>query len=824
MDKELRILILEDVDVDAELTELELRKGGIIFIAKHVAAKDAFLKELEEFLPDVILSDYSLPQFDGLSALLAAKEKNPDVLFLMVSGTIGEELAIEILKKGATDYVSKSNLKRLVPAINRALKEAEERLKLKQMKKSLQESEKLYRLLAENTYDMITRHLPDSTYLYVSPASRILFGYEPEELIGTKAFDQMHPEDVRKVIAISKEAVRTGGSYVGQYRHLNKYGQYIWVETAGKVIKKEDTGAIEDIICVVRDITERKADEEALRASEAELHSNYFTQTAITMILNESLENIPLELVLQKVLNMILSIPGLSFESVGSMYLVENESGCLVIKARYNLPEQVNNLCAHLPSGKCLCGQTALTQKIRFIDHIDECHEICYEGMAPHGHYFVPIVFCGRTLGIINIYLQEGHIRDEKEEEFLRAVADTLSGIIVRRQAEDERERMHAQLLQAQKMEAIGQLAGGIAHDFNNILTAMMGYAHILKTKMREDDPLRTYADHVLSLSDRAASLTQSLLAFSRKQVMNPRATDMNEIIRTVERLLLRIIGEDIQPRTVLSEKDLIVMADHGQIEQVLMNLATNARDAMPEGGSLTIGTETMDIDDEFIKEHGFGKKGPYALVSITDTGMGMDRETREKIFEPFFTTKEVGKGTGLGLSMVYGIVKQHDGFINVYSEPGKGTTFRIYLPLIQEKMGVEEAKSDVLNPPETGTETILLAEDEKVVREFIKKLLEDYGYKVIEAIDGGDAINRFKLYKDKIQFVLLDIIMPEKNAREVYENIRQINPNIKALFMSGYTADMMLKKRILEDGFDFIEKPLSPTKLLRKVREILDK
>ena len=263
-------------------------------------------------------------------------------------------------------------------------------------------------------------------------------------------------------------------------------------------------------------------------------------------------------------------------------------------------------------------------------------------------------------------------------------------------------------------------------------------------------------------------------------------------------------------------------MADPGQIEQILMNLATNARDAMPKGGLLTIRTETADIDHKFMTEHSFGQEGKYALISFTDTGMGIDRETREKIFEPFFTTKEAGKGTGLGLSMVYGIIKQHEGYINVYSEPGKGTTFRIYLPLIEAK--VEEIKPEGIQPVETGTETMLLAEDETEVREFTKHLLEENGYQVIEAIDGQDAINKFKVNKNEIQFVLLDVIMPNKSGKDVYDEIKQIRPDIKVLFMSGYPADIIQKHDILEKRFAYIEKPASPTKLLRKIREVLGK
>ncbi len=560
-----------------------------------------------------------------------------------------------------------------------------------------------------------------------------------------------------------------------------------------------------------------------LEAALAQSEKHYrFTQSVINMILGESLENNSLEELLQKALNMILSIPWLSFESTGSIYLVENEPATLVMKAQSNLSGQVKKMCKQIPFGACLCGLAALNREIQFADHIDERHENRCEDMSPHGHYTAPILFGGRTLGVINIYLKEGVGRNQKEEDLLHSVANTLASIIVRRQGEDERAKLHTQLLQAQKMEAVGQLAGGVSHDFNNILTALMGYAHIMKMKMKEDDPLRSYADQILSLSDKAANLTQSLLSFSRKRIMNPEPVTLNEIIGRIDHLLSRIIGEDIQLQTMLSEEDPVVMADSGQIEQALMNLAANARDAMPEGGFLTIGTETIAIDNEFIKEHGFGKEGEYALIAVTDTGAGMDRETREKIFEPFFTTKEVGKGTGLGLSMVYGIIKQHEGHINVYSEPGRGTTFRIYLPLIETK--VDKIKPEVIQPAETGTETVLLAEDESEVREFTKKMLEEYGYKVITAGSGQEAIDEFKAHKDKIRLLLLDVIMPNRNGKEAYDAIKKIAPDIKVLFMSGYPADIILKHDIIEKGFAYIEKPASPTKLLKKMREALGK
>ena len=385
-----------------------------------------------------------------------------------------------------------------------------------------------------------------------------------------------------------------------------------------------------------------------------------------------------------------------------------------------------------------------------------------------------------------------------------------------------EKKKLEAQLRQSQKMEAVGQIAGGIAHDFNNILTAIIGYASITQMKMREDDPLRHNVDQVLVSAERAANLTQGLLAFSRKQISNPTLVNLNELIEKIEKFLRRVIGEDIEFQTILTDKDITVMADHGQIDQALMNLATNARDAMPKGGLLTIETGTVEIDEEYIKAHGYGKAGTYALISVTDSGIGMDEKTREKIFEPFFTTKEVGKGTGLGLSIVYGIIKQHAGYINCYSEPGKGTTFRIYLPLI--KTALKEVQPVEVIEPAGGTETILLAEDEENVRELTRIVLEEYGYKVIEAIDGEDAVNKFMENKDRIGLLLLDVIMPQKSGKEAYDRIAKIKPGIKVLFTSGYPADFIHREEITEQGLTFVSKPISPTALLKKVREVLDK
>jgi PAS domain S-box-containing protein len=385
-----------------------------------------------------------------------------------------------------------------------------------------------------------------------------------------------------------------------------------------------------------------------------------------------------------------------------------------------------------------------------------------------------------------------------------------------------QRVKLEEQLCHASKMQAIGRLTGGIAHDFNNILSVIMGYGEILRDEIDQTDPRRNYVDQILSVSEKGSTLINGLLAFSRKQAINPRAVEVNGIVRSAEQLLLRLIGEDIELKTVLTDKPLAILADAPQIEQALINLASNARDAMPKGGLLTIITGQFGIDDEFIRMHGYGKAGAYAHIAVTDTGLGMDEGTRERIFEPFFTTKEPGKGTGLGLSIVYGIVKQHNGYIDAYSEPGKGSSFNVYLPLIRDRSIAEQVKP-LQEPAEGGGETILLAEDDETVRELTRSVLEKYGYMVVEAVDGEDAVKKFMEYEDRIDLLLFDVVMPKKSGEEAYEEIRKVKTDIRVIFASGYPGDVVRKKAKLGEHMELISKPVLPTELLRKIREILD-
>lgn len=386
-----------------------------------------------------------------------------------------------------------------------------------------------------------------------------------------------------------------------------------------------------------------------------------------------------------------------------------------------------------------------------------------------------------------------------------------------------EHKRLEEQFLQAQKIEAIGLLAGGVAHDFNNILSAIIGYSEIMLMKMQGDDPLRHYLEQIMESSNRATVLTQSLLAFGRKQPINLAVIDLNRVIKGFEKFLLRLIREDIALQTVYEGDALHVLADKGQIEQVIMNLVTNARDAMPEGGSLLIATGRIYLGQTFIDSQGYGKPGEYAVVTVTDTGGGMDEPTIARIFEPFYSTKEQGKGTGLGLSMVYGTVKKHNSFITVTSEPGHGTTFTIYFPLVRVAAQAEPHREKKPVEVKGGKETILLAEDDVSLRRLYTLALKDFGYTVIEAVDGEDAISRFRENRERIQLIILDGIMPRMNGNEAYREIMALNPGIKCIFISGYPENIFTKNGMPDGKTELILKPISPVDLLTKIRAVLD-
>jgi two-component system, cell cycle sensor histidine kinase and response regulator CckA len=384
-----------------------------------------------------------------------------------------------------------------------------------------------------------------------------------------------------------------------------------------------------------------------------------------------------------------------------------------------------------------------------------------------------------------------------------------------------ERKELEDQLRQAQKMEAVGMLAGGIAHDFNNLLSIIIGYSDLTLRRLATVDPLRHNVEEIKRAGERAANLTRQLLAFSRKQVLQPKVLDLNEVVTEMERMLRRLIGEDIELRAALEPGLGSVKADPGQIEQVLLNLCVNARDAMPRGGKLTIGTEDVYLDEGYAAHHAAVKTGRYVMLAVSDTGTGMDEATQARVFEPFFTTKGQGKGTGLGLSTVYGIVKQSGGYIWVYSEVSRGTTFKVYLPRVDE--GAQEYRQGRGAVEEHGgTETVLLVEDDELVRNLTRSILSDLGYRVLAVANASAALSVCEHTEGPIHLLLTDVVMPGMSGRELAERLARLRPETRVLFMSGYTDDAIVHHGVLDEGVNFIQKPFTPEALARKVREVL--
>jgi nitrogen-specific signal transduction histidine kinase/CheY-like chemotaxis protein len=402
-------------------------------------------------------------------------------------------------------------------------------------------------------------------------------------------------------------------------------------------------------------------------------------------------------------------------------------------------------------------------------------------------------------------------------------MAANLAAIAIENVRLLEQERVRAeQLRQSQKLESVGRLAGGIAHDFNNMLTAINGYSGLILRQLESNNPLRPKVEEIKKAGERSASLTNQLLAFSRQQVLKPKVLDINEVIIDTSKMLQRLIGEDIQLNLIPNRKIGQVEVDPGQLTQVIMNLAVNARDAMPDGGNLTIETANVYLDEKYAALHIPTKPGSYVMLAVSDSGVGMNDETLQHIFEPFYTTKEVGKGTGLGLATVYGIVKQSSGYIWVYSEVDKGTTFKIYFPRVDVEV-YDDTTTDNFEDIPGGNETILLAEDEDTVRNLARQILESCGYRVIEARNGTEALSVYQNSGSEIDLLITDVVMPKMGGRELSENLNKINPHIRHLYMSGYTDDAIIRQGMITADMNFIQKPFTFEGLAQKVRQLLD-
>jgi len=461
--------------------------------------------------------------------------------------------------------------------------------------------------------------------------------------------------------------------------------------------------------------------------------------------------------------------------------------------------------------------------KFSEVSHQHSARSISFADQFKADSFICCAIVCeGEPLGVLAVDNKRTNKKLTQSDLNLLAGVAPVIGISIRNAVYIDRERKLAeQIRHSQKMEAVGQLAGGVAHDFNNLLTAIIGFGHLTEMRMREDDPAHKYLKQLFAAAERATNLTQGLLAFSRKKVNDPKPIDLNGTVGEIRKLLIRLITAEIELDLTLCEERLYLMADAGQIDQVIMNLVTNARDAMNGKGVLTIRTAAAEMSEDFVRSRGFGAVGSYALLSVGDTGTGMDEETKARIFEPFFTTKAVGKGTGLGMAIVYGVVQQHGGYLDIVSAPGQGTTFNIYLPLLQKEVTTTR-RQETAEGSYQGTETVLVAEDAPEVRRFTAELLAQNGYHVIEAADGQDALEKFSENSSDVDLVIMDVVMPKMSGKDVFSEIAKINPRMKVLYTSGYTADDVKKKGVTFAKENFLAKPSTPQTLLKKIREML--
>ncbi|MCX5806068.1 MAG: PAS domain S-box protein [Proteobacteria bacterium] len=652
------------------------------------------------------------------------------------------------------------------------IREGEER---RLVEEALQESEQRYRTVFENTGAATAILEKDTTISLCNAEFERLCGYAKNEIEGKKSWTEfVLPEDLDRMIA--QHQIRREN----RHQALQRY-EFRFVRRTGEVrsiyLVIDIIHGTEKSVASLIDITELKHAEEELQLTHQRLFDIIEFLPDATFVIDDKKKLVAWNLACEK-------MTGVKKEEI-------------IGKGDYAYAIPFYGEKRPILIDLVIMDSGELQQKYQ---------SVIKKGNLLYAEAFTPMLYKGK-----------GAFLSGKASPLFNKTGKIVGAIESIRDI-SEFKHLETQLRQSRKMEAIGTLAGGIAHDFNNILTALMGYAALLRMNIN-DATSQKYVDQIFSASHKATDLVQSLLTFSRQQAISLKPISLNSIIRGTEKLLKRLVTEDIAIKTSLATEDITIMADTTQIDQILFNLATNARDAMPQGGTFTIETEAISLDDEFQRFHGYGIPGQYALLSISDTGVGMDEATQERIFDPFFTTKETGKGTGMGLSTVYGIVKQHNGYITVYSEPNMGTTFRIYLPVVN-KAGKEEKHEPAAAIG--GNETILVAEDDNAVRSLISEILIKYGYTVVEALDGVDAIEQFKK-ADKIDLLIFDTVMPKKNGREAYNEIHKIKPDIKVIFTSGYTRDVFIDKGVEDKKFNFLQKPVSTNALLQKIREVLD-
>jgi PAS domain S-box-containing protein len=760
--RSLSILLLEDSDADQLLIRNELRAGGVVCEIRPVKSRAEFSSALQETRYDLILSDYTLPSYDGAAALVEAKARQPETPFIYVSGTLGEERAVESVRGGATDYVLKGRLERLVPAVKRALREAREQ-------RARRDAEAKYQSIFENASEGIFQASPEGRLLTVNPALARLCGYDSPEALMKAAFnlaDELYVNPARRTEI--QRLLRERGEVAGVESQIRRRdGRIIWVSENIRAVRGT-RGSLLYCEGTMVDITPRKEAVEALRHSEER-----FREMA---------------------------------ETIHDVFWVGSPGG-----------RQLDYVS---PAYDQIWGRSRadlLTNPAGWLESIlpadrGAVQQAC-TGLAAGTEYRVQYRI-NRPDGALCWIEERGYPVYDQAHQLVRTVG-TASAIT-------ERKHLEAQLLQSQKMEAIGQLAGGVAHDFNNVLTIINGYSRLLLDQGQLPAGVEERVRQIYSAGIRAGNLIRQLLLFSRKHAFNRQPIPLNHHVEEIAKLIRRLIGEDIRLELHLAPELPPVNADAGMMEQVLMNLAVNARDAMPKGGPLTVTTTLVRLDAAKAAENSLRRTGEFVCLAMRDTGTGIPPEVLPRIFEPFFTTKAAGVGTGLGLASVFGIVQQHEGWLEVESAPGAGTCFQVFLPRAAEP-AAEPGKS--IHPfAGRGSETILLVEDEAPVRELVVAVLEHFGYHILQAGSGIQALEVWKWQSTRVDLLLTDLVMPDgMTGADLAKILQAEKPRLKVIFTSGYSGEGASQGLDRPAGMPFLQKPYLPAKLASFVREVLD-
>ena len=760
------------------------------------------LEVLREQEFDLVLTDLMMPEMDGIALLRAAVEIDSNLVGIVMTGHGAIDTAVDAMKAGALDYILKPfKLSSILPVLSRALAVRRLRRENIQLRETVGIHELSMAVAFALDFDTILQKVADAAFQQTQAS-------EVSILLPTR-----DGKELRVAVARGHNADRIQGTRVPISDALSG-----WVAHSRELLSRPDE--LTDVQPVFAP---------PLREITSGISIPMLTGGKLVGILNftsaRSQRHIALGQV--KALNILASAAASALEGASLMEqlraaeqryrrLAENAPD---IVFRYELHPRryyayVNPVVAAI---------TGYSPEEYYADP-----DLGIKIVHPEDQQLLETVFrgnvsCGSTITLRWVHKNGTTVWIEQRSVLVLDAAGQLVAIEGIARDITERKNLEEQFRQAQKMEAVGQLAGGVAHDFNNLLTAIIGYSDILLNGLGETDPLREDLFEIKRAGERAATLTSQLLAFSRKQVLQPKVLDLNDAVADMEKMLRRLIGEDIDLVTCPDPALGRVKADPGAIEQIILNLAVNARDAMPEGGKLTIETANVELDESYARLHVTAKPGPYVMLAVSDNGMGMSPETQAHIFEPFFTTKGAGKGTGLGLSTIYGIIKQSGGNIWVYSELGGGTAFKIYLPLVEEALTPVEASTPE-DASRQGSETILLVEDDEVICKLVSMILLEQGYTVLVTRNGLEALKISEQHDDPIHLMLTDVVMPQMTVRELTERLARMRPETRVLYVSGYTDDAIVHHGVLGEGMNFMQKPFTVDTLLRKVREVLDK